>query len=740
MKNRGFLRLCMVSALALAGESAAFAQAAGVSDSEQIDDIVVTAQKREQTVQTVPIAISAVTASELERRSATNITDIVSKAPGVEVTTSSQGGGNAGFFIRGIGQFDFIATTDPGVGVYLDGVYIARTAGGALDLLDIDRVEVLRGPQGTLFGKNAVGGAISVYTLAPDATEASGKVLARVGENYRMDVGGTINLPLVADKLAVRFSGLTKNQRGYGKSLFDGQKMNGTDQLIKRGALRWTPSSAFSAELAADWTHVNEDEKMAVVTAINSTSFVTIPQNQFALANGLQPYDDRFLSPSSYRNYSGFHPGNKSDIWGTRLTLSWDIGGAELKSITAYRDLKTSTGLDFDASPYPLGDQTVDDDQNQFSQELVLTGKALADRLDYAIGGYYLREKGFSAIYLPLSYAQNPDGFDTYTTNDFKNRTAAVFAQGTYKLTDGFSVTAGGRYSYEKKIDTIETYANKFFIDFVPPTRQSDSWKFFTWRLAAQYEFNRDLMAYASAATGFKSGGFNGRAQSVSTFLAFDQEKAITYELGLKSRLFDRRVQFNAALFQTDYKNIQTTLNLPDPATGVTINVVGNPADARIRGAEVEGLALIGRGLSIDFSGTYLDNQYRNIVAGADIDKSDKLPDTPKWALNAGGQYQFGVPVAGEDTKVTARLDWSYKSSFHFNAQNSIYNFQKGYSVFNGRLGIGSEADGWNLALYGKNLFDKRYATHKEDLMAFVYAIALPAPPREIGVEFTKSF
>ncbi|MBO9379924.1 TonB-dependent receptor [Sphingomonas histidinilytica] len=282
--------------------------------------------------------------------------------------------------------------------------------------------------------------------------------------------------------------------------------------------------------------------------------------------------------------------------------------------------------------------------------------------------------------------------------------------------------------------------SHKFFVDLVPPTRQSDSWKFFTWRLAMQYEFSRDLMAYASAATGFKSGGFNGRAQSVNTFLSFDQEKAITYEAGVKSRLFDRRVQLNAALFQTDYKNIQTTLNLPDPVTGVTINVVGNPADARIRGAELEGLALVGDGLTLDFSATYLDNKYRNIVAGADIDAADKLPDTPKWAVNLGGEYRFGVPLGGEDTMAAIRLDWSYKSSFYFNAQNSVYNLQKGYSLFNGRIGIGSEADGWNLAFYGKNLFDKRYATHKEDLLAFVYAIELIAPPRELGIEFTKSF
>ena len=722
----------------------AFAQAGGTSvaaaESDQVTDIVVTAQKRSQSIQSVPIAITAATGADLERRSATNIADIVTKAPNVTVTSSSQGGSNDGFFIRGIGQFDFISTVDPGVGVYMDGVYIARTAGASLDLIDIDRVEVLRGPQGTLFGKNAVGGAVSIYTEKPDATGWSGKALARVGENGRLDVGAVLNIPIVEDRLALRVSGIAENQEGYARSLFDNKKLNGTDRQVGHATLTWTPSPTFTAEVAGDYTHINEDEKIATISAINSQSFVTIPQNDFAVANGIAPYDNRYLS-SGYTNYSGFHPGDHEKVWGTRLTLNWDLGFGSLKSITAYRHLDVNTGLDFDGSPDALGDQSVVDTEKQFSQELTLAGKILNDRLDYAIGGYYLYEKGFSGIYLPLSFAASPDGFDTYTTNFYRNKTIAAYGQGTYHLTDKLSFTAGGRYSYEKKIDTIETYANKFFFDFVPPTRQHDSWKFFTWRLAAQYDFTDDIMGYVSAATGFKSGGFNGRAQSVDAFLSFNQEKAITYEAGLKTKFFDRHLLLNAAVFQTDYKHIQTTLNLTDPVTGVTVNVVGNPADARIRGAELEGQAILGDHFSVDFGVGYLDDKYKNIAIGADIDTSDRLPDTPKWSVNVGAQYTIDVPLFHiDDGKLTARMDYAYKSSFFFNAQNSGYNFQKSYGLVNSRLTYGSANSGWSAAFYGKNIFDKRYATHKEDLYIFVYAITLPAPPRELGIELTKRF
>lgn len=744
MKHGGAWLLCSAAAIGAFTPSQALAQTSPSAQPEvaaqQVNEIIVTAQKRAQSIQSVPIAITAATGADLERRSATNIVDIVSKAPNVDVTTSSQGGSNAGFFIRGIGQFDFISTTDPGVGVYMDGVYVARTAGASLDLLDIDRVEVLRGPQGTLFGKNAVGGAISIYTLRPDATSFSGKALARVGEHGRFDVGGTFNLPVIKDILALRISGLTENQKGYARSLFDGHRMNGTKRQVGHATLRWTPFHSFSAELAGDYTHVNESEKIATISAINPNTFVTIPQNAYAIANGLKPYDNRFLS-SGYANYAGFHPGDHENIWGTRLTLDWDLGPLNLKSITAYRHLKVKTGLDFDGSPYALGDQSVDEREKQFSQELTLTGKFLDDKLDFASGLYYLGEKGFSGIYLPLSYVGNPDGFDTYTTNYYDNKTYAIYGQGTYHLTTALSLTAGGRYSSEKKIDTIETFANKFFIDLVPPTRQHDKWNFFTWRLAAQYDFSRNAMAYVSSATGFKSGGFNGRAQSVGTFLSFAPEKAMTYEAGLKTRFFDRRLLLNAAVFQTDYKKIQTTLNLTDPVTGVTVNVVGNPADARIRGAELEGQALLGEHFSADFGIGYLSNKYRNIVPGADISARDLLPDTPKWTVNVGAQYVANLPsTLMRDAKLTARLDLAYKSSFFFGAQNSQFNFQHGYTLLNGRLSYGSEVAGWNVALYGKNILDKRYATHKEDLIAFIYAITLPAPPRELGIELVKKF
>jgi iron complex outermembrane receptor protein len=707
----------------------------------ELGDIVVTAQKRAEPLQSVPVAITALGAEQLENRAISNVTEIVTKAPGVEMTTSSHGGSSAGFFIRGIGQFDFISTTDPGVGVYLDGVYIARTAGGALDLLDVDRVEVLRGPQGTLFGKNAVGGAISIYTLRPDSQDFSGKLLVRGGENARFDVGGAVNLPIVQDKVALRLSATSKNQDGYGKSLFDGQSMNDTDQLVARGALLFTPTADLSVELAADYTRVRSEAKMALVTAINPNTFVTIPQNVWAVANGIEPFDERWLSPGDYENYAGFHPGDKADVWGVRATVEWDLGVAVLKSITAYRDLDEFTGLDFDASPFALGDQWVDDDQAQFSQELIATGSSFGDRLNWASGLYYLREAGANDIYLPLSYAANPDGYDTFTTNDYVNKSYAAYAQGTFDVTDALSLTAGGRYSTDEKEDTIHTFATKFGVDLVAPLPQSADWDSFTWRLAAQYKFSENLMTYASAATGFKSGGFNGRAQSASVFLAFDPEKATTYEIGMKGDFLNRRLRLNAALFRTNYDDIQTTLNVPDPVTGVTTNIVGNPADARVQGLELEGEALVGDFLTFDLGLSYMENKYVQIVPGADIDSSDKLPNTPKWTVNAGAQYVVPAPLGSiADGEILARLDYLYKSSFFHNAQNSIYNYEDAYSIVNGRLAYQSKESGWAVSLYGKNISDERYYTHKEDLMAFVYAIALPAPPREIGIEIVKKF
>jgi iron complex outermembrane receptor protein len=728
----------------LAGASLSFMLAATSSfaaNIDQLEEVVVTAQKVEQPLQNVPISVSSIDATQLSRRSMFNVIDIASQVPGVEFSTSDQGGSNAAFYIRGIGQNDFIATTDPGVGVYLDGVYISRTAGAAMDLLDISRIEILRGPQGTLFGKNAIGGAVNIVTDRPNF-KSEGKAYVRVGERGRFDLGASVNVPLIDQKLAMRVSAMSKKRDGYSTSLFDGQKGNNEDAAAGRVTFLWLSSDTFDAELSADLTRTRAEAAMATTIATNPDSFVISPQNDYALANGLQPYDNRWLTSTPYQNYSGFHPGDREDIWGTRLTLNWNLDAVKIKSITAYRHLKVSTGLDFDGSPYAVGDQSVRDWQHQFSEELVFSGKSLGGLFDWVGGFYYMKEKAYTDILLMLSYAGNSDGFDTDTTNALSNETYAAYGQGTINITDKLGIVLGGRESHEKKTDVVEAFATKYAFDLVPLTGQSNAWTTFTYRAGLQYKITPDAMIYASVATGFRSGGFNGRPYSVGEFTsAFGPEKATTYEIGEKAEFFDRRFRLNASLYQTDYKGIQETVNVPDPISGQPLNVVENAAKARIKGFEVESTALLTKFLTLNLGVGYMENHYTALNSGTSLSLNDKLPQTPKWTVNAGLDFNIPAPTPLAETgMLNANVSYSFKDNFYQGAQNSPYNYEPSYSLVNARVSYGPEGKGWKLALYGKNLTNKHYFLYREDLYAFGYAEGIPSAPRELGGELNFSW
>ncbi len=697
-----------------------------------LEEIVVTAQKREQSLKDVPISVSAVTSEGLKARGIDGITQLADTVPGLAFTNSTQGGGNASFYIRGIGQSDFISTNDPGVGIYVDGVYIARTAGGSLDLLDIERVEVLRGPQGTLFGKNTIGGAISVITKKP-TFEFGGRVRAKIGSRNRLNLGFSVNAPIVDNVFAVRVSGESIKQDGFGHSLFDGKLSGGEDNSVGRILALFLPSDDLEITLSADVTRMRGENAQSTMVAVNPNTFVTIPQNQWAVANGIEPFDERWISPDPDHNYAAYHPGNNTDIWGVSMNVVWTHDNWNIKSITAYRDLKTDTGIDYDATPFAF-DQGVKVTQNQFSQEVLASGNSFGGVLDWVGGLYYLKENGFSDINLRLSYAANPDGYDTDTTNDFSNESYAAYGQANINITDQLGLVFGGRYSYEKKENAIQTYAIKYGIDFLPLTKAEKSWKSFTYRVGAQYKFD-DSMVYASIASGFKSGGFNGRAQSAS-FLSFDPEKAITKEVGVKGELFDHHFDYSAAVFETKYKDIQTTLNVVDPVTQVTTNIVGNPADARLRGFELEGSMAPIDYVTLNYGVTYLDAKYTKLAPGADVTLQSKLAETPKWTLNFGAQLDLPASTGLADNGVfSARVDYTYKDGFYYGAQNSSFNYEKARSLVNARIAYGPDDGAWNIAGYARNLFNKRYNNYREDLLAFIYAINMPAAPRELGLE-----
>jgi iron complex outermembrane receptor protein len=728
--GRVLVRNCAHGAIAL-GAMWAWAAAYGA----ELEEVVVTAQKRAQPLQDVPISVSVLSGEAAASRSLSDLSALGTQVPGVQFAPSDQGGGNTDFYIRGIGQNDFISTNDPGVGVYVDGVFIARTAGGLLDLTDIDRVEVLRGPQGTLFGKNTVGGAISVYNKQP-TFKTEGNVFIRAGERSRLDGGVTLNIPVIDNQLAIRFSAVEKSQDGFGRSLETGRLYGGEGKQIARLAALWLPTDGVQVDFSVDYTRVRQPIKFSIIPTINPDTFVTQPQNQWAAANGVAPYDARWISPSLYTNYSVFPQTDHEDTYGANLTIAWSLGaGAQLKSITAYRNSKIDTGLAFSAAPSQIGDQTVHEKDDQLSQEFILSGKAIGQRLDWVAGLYYLKENIYSDIYLPLSFAANPDGYDTDSTNSGTNTSYAAYGQGTYQITDKLGVVLGARYSSDKKTDTIHVYANKFFVDLLPPTPLDHSWSSLTYRAGLQYQFAPRALGYLSIATGFKGGGFNGRAQS-TTFIAFDPERATTYEAGIKSEVLDRRLRLNAAAFQTNYKDIQTTLNVVDPVTQVTTNVVANPADARIKGLELDAEALVTDSLAFTLGATATSAHYVSLVPGTDVSLSDHLPQVPAVTWNAGLKLDLPVSTGlANDGVFGARIDVSYKASWYDGAPNSQYNFEPALTLVNARIAYGPKSQKWSVAAYARNLTNKQYYLYHEDLMAFVYSIADPAPPREIGGE-----
>ncbi len=703
-----------------------------------IEEVIVTAQKREESLQTVPLAVTALQADDLAARSIGNLTEVFSQVPGLGYTPSTHGGSNANYYIRGIGQVDFISTTEPGVGVYLDGVYVARTVGGALDLLDIERVEVLRGPQGTLFGRNTIGGAVSVVTRDP-VFEYEGTARLRLGERNRVDAGFSVNVPLLDDVLATRISFNSRNQDGYGRSLFDGEKQSDEGSNAGRITFLWNVTDNFEVTASGDFTRIREQAKHAISLEVNPNSFITADQNAFAIANGLEPFDNRWVPDDIYTNFAEFHPDNEVDIWGARVTAKWEITPAiTLKSITAYRDMESDTGLDFDGSPSAISNQTVYDEQDQFSQELLLSGRAFDNRLDWLTGLYYLDESGFNQIELFLSFAENPFGFDTDTINDYDNSSVAVFGQGTWHFNDQLSFTGGVRWSSDDKEDIITATATKFGFDLVPPSKVDDNWDSVTWRVGAQYNFTEEAMGYVTYATGFKVGGFNGRPFSTAEALRdYDPEEVGTVEVGVKTDLFDKRLRLNVAGYYSDYSDIQVTVNTPDPLTGQPLNIVENAAAADIYGMELEAWLLLGDYWQLNFGANYIDAEYSRLDAFTNVTLDDDLPQTPDWRFNIGAEFSYPMlmPVIG-DGRFTARADYYYTDDFYHNAQNSAFNHEPSYDLLHLRATIGPVSGQWSFAAYARNVLDQEYFSYREDLLLFTMATGVVAPPREAGVEF----
>lgn len=727
-----------------------------------IEEIVVTARKRAENLQTVPVAISAFSTEALSVRGIDATHDLAMYTPSLQYSSGSQGGSSAQFFIRGIGQLDFISTVDPGVGVYVDGVYVARTAGSLLDLTNVERVEVLRGPQGTLFGKNTIGGAINVTTSTPD-DEFRGNLSLTKGRRDRTNVKGFVNVPL-ADNLYFSGAFSNKQQDGFGRNVVLNQDPNSVgvqpvldeidtgdeDKFTVLGKLRWVAADNFEVTVAVDHSKTRETGDHTFLQGVEATpGSGTLPDvsNGFA-AEYLAPervpfetYDERFISDDIYTNYAGHLPGNNTDIIGGSVTGIWEFNEyITIKSITAYRDLETRTGLDFDVSPIEFFDQTVNLDQWQFSQELQVFGSAFDSKLDWLAGLYYIKEDIDSFIRLNLSHSEDFVFFpyDVYEDNQIDIESFAAFFQGTYSVTDNISITAGVRYTTEEKTLDFSHELAKLpgFYLFEPGYGViSDTAESVTPKVSVEFITDGGALFYVSATKGFKSHAFNGRPFTQQDVENIAQpEEVWSYEAGAKIEFLNQKARLNAAIFHSDYSDLQATICRHN---GVC--VVQNAAGAEIRGAEIElNLVPVDR-LRLDASVSILDDEYDTLdpEVAENIPQDGDLIQTPDYTFTVGGEYTHPVGSYGN---LSFRVDYFKTDEFYHNPPNGSFDLEPSYELVNARITFTTADERWSIAGYGLNIGNEEYAEYREDLIGFGTSEAFAGARSEYGVEVSFQF
>jgi iron complex outermembrane receptor protein len=708
-----------------------------------LEEVIVTAQKRSENLQETPIAITALTAQALESRGMTEISELARVAPSVKFATTAAVSGSstaAAVFIRGVGQTDYSLTTEPGVGIYVDGVYVARSIGGVLDVLDLERVEVLRGPQGTLFGRNTIGGAISLVSRRPGA-EFGGAAELTVGNRNRLDLRGSFDLPF-SETVRSRWTFSSMRRDGYVRGLLDDRLYGDKDRQSARALFDIQLHPDVQLSVAADVTRIREQNAPSTLVGVTITPpgpsgeapSLSFLYNAFDAPNiavpgfGNVPYDDRWVPGDIDTTYAtGPDSGTKLDIAGGSVTAAWNVDASlTLKFITAFRHTEGSFTNDADGSPLQIAQPTTRPFRHQqLTQELQATGTAAADRLKWAGGLYFLTERGLDILDVPLVPA-----FGAVVNHQgVRAKSTAAYAQGTYAVTERLGVTAGARYTRDRKyfdpIDSSLTLGPVGFAVFgstpfyvadgspfgkavlVPQGEVGATFSNTAPKAGLEYRFTPDLFGYASYSKGFKSGGFNVRYLIPRpSVLAFAPEKLATSEVGLKYVGFERRLRLNAAAFHSRYEDIQVVVFEQFGAP-----VTQNAGRARFRGIELEGNARIGA-VEVDFGFGWLDSKYTAInqpttVIGQDsgVSLSDRLPNAPRTTWNLGARYAHALPTGA---RLEGRVDASYSSSFANDAQNSPFLFQDAYYRVNASLTYGAADDRWDVGVFVDNLTDSR--------------------------------
>jgi iron complex outermembrane recepter protein len=731
---------------------------------QMIGDMVTTARRRDELVQKSPVAVSAFDAKTIERQDVRRLSDLDGSVPNFSID-GALGGANVGrLTIRGVGQVETNTAFDPAVGVYVDGVYLPRSQGLLLPLFDVERVEVVRGPQGTLFGKNTIGGAINVVTAKPEF-DFSATAGVRVGNFDQLDTRMTVNVPLVPERAAARVSFATNYDDGFQKNTFRGDRM-GNDRLLGgRGELLLLPSDSVEIMLSGEYARQDRRPRAGKCVVVGPAS------PAIAAVEGPALLSEQFATcaadavRSEFKGASDF--GAEDDLRTTALSaqITWDINtNLMLKSITSYRDLDNDVGQDLDASELNLAQPPFPGTSKSraVSQELQLNGRAMGESLVYVLGLFAFEEDisdnvaaGASILAPELQKRDRFNGLELIPiaeeSRKIDNQNYAAYAQLSFAITDQLTFSAGLRRTLERRrlskqdVTTGLTFSTTGSPAAAPAGTTifgfERSERFGDWSPNATlaYQATPTILTYASYSTGFRSGGFNGRATSLNMDTAkIDPEDLTTYEVGAKTTFLDDRVLINAASFFSIYSDIQRPI-LQASAVGVPTVVFRNAAEARLRGAELELVALPVTNLRLETSLSAFRSRYTEFDSATQPRIEDaRLPDQPNYLLSFAVGYEKELSSLG---LFSTRLQWTHRGTQGNDTVDSRSVRSNKYGLLDGRVAL-ELADGkTELALFGTNLLDRFYFTNGFDASDSVgVALRFPGPPRRYGVELRRAF
>ena len=732
-----------------------------------LEEVVVTARKRAERLQDTPVAISALTSSMLESAAVRDLSDASRFVPNLSLTKGGAIAGSsaaASVFIRGVGQGDFIVSSDPGVGIYIDGVYYARMVGASMELAEVERVEVLRGPQGTLFGRNTIGGAINILSKQPEP-EFSGYTSLTAGENENYGVKAGVNFPL-SDRVYARVNAMARQRGGYVDALqYRDVQLGDEDVKSVRGQLRFdfdridvNVSADYSKQkdhgapwVAAEIAPPGADPTFNYLFSSFANLFTGDPSCLTVAGQSTNPTcfgpvwqpKDRFATNNTFRDVATgrlIEPYSDVENFGGSVIVDADVGFGQFKSISAYREL--NSGFTRSLSQTPLitfENNTSTFDSDQYSQEFQLTGRA--GKLDWVTGFYYFKEDAIEIDDLITSLFRRLG--DTFTV---ENRSLALLANLTYHFTDRLHVTAGARWTDEKK-DGVGKAPNFVNPDtgVLTPTYLASSQKLteVTPSANVSYNFTPDVLGYVSYSEGFKTGTFSPRLpfpnRAGPTLPTADPEYVTSYEAGVKSDLFDRRARLNVALFYMKYDDIQIGYVPPsNPAN----TVMGNVAAAEIKGAEFELQTQLGEYLRVNASLGLMDAQYTKFDSLPTPFFSTRTPlqRTPDYQGNLGASYT--IPVSVGDVVLGA--DWTFMGKHALYSDNAghSHTLQDAWNAGNVSIAYVAPEDRWRATLYVENVTDEVHKTSAVDVLRDTFAVAevVYNRPREIFATVTFNF